>query len=195
MPGCDLHFARAPGDGKVEIQDPSAREAAAFQVVPDAKHPGGDAEILGYRFDRIASAYFVVGGGVRVGAGIDLLAGGDGDDETGFGRERRVFRIIVRTAARTAVKVVGFGDGLWSRVIGAGNRGQCFSTLHLVITPPDALVGWNRGDGRLKFIGGSGGQVQVEFTVFVRKFRSGQAQQAGVEVEQVLGGGIHALGG
>src|ERR1700675_1419991 len=139
MSGRDLHFARAPGDGKVEIQDPSSGEAVAFQVVPDAKHPGGDAEILGYRFDRIALANFVVGGGIRVGAGIDFFAGSDWDEETGFGRERRVFRII----ARTAVKIVGFGDGLWSRVIGAGDRGQRFSTLHLVIPPPDTLVGWN----------------------------------------------------
>src|SRR4030088_754584 len=195
MFGRYLRFARAPSDGKVEIQDPSSGEAAAFQVVPDAKHPGGDSEILGYRLNRIAFANFVVRGGMGVGAGIDLLAGSDWDDETGLGRERRVFRIIARTAARTAVKIVGFGDGLWSRVIGAGDRGQCFSTLHLVISPPDALIGWNRGDGRLKFIGGSGGQVQVEFTVFVRKFRGGQAEQAGVQVEQVLGGDIHALGG
>src|SRR6266403_5022503 len=132
---------------------------------------------------------------MRVGAGIDLFAGGNRDDETSFGRERSVFRIIARTAARTAAKVVGFGDGLWSRVIGAGDRGQRFSTLHLVITPPDALVGWNHGDGRLKFMGGSGGQVQVELTVFIRKFRGGQAEQARVQVEQVLGGGVHALGG
>src|SRR3981189_2427473 len=156
MFGRYLRFARAPSDGKVEIQDPSSGEAAAFQVVPDAKHPGGDAEILGYRLDRIALAYFVVRGGMRVGAGIDLFAGGDWNDKTGFGRERRVFRIIARTAARTAARtpleIVSFGDGLWSRVIGTGDRGQGFSTLHFVITPPDALVGWNRGDGRLKFM-------------------------------------------
>src|SRR6266849_5468941 len=171
MPDCDLRFARAPGDGKVEIQDPSSRETAAFQMVPDAEHPGGDAEILGYRFDRIAFAYFVVRGGMRVGAGVDLFAGGDWDDETGLGRERVV--------TRTAVKIVGFGDGLWSRVIGAGDGGERFSALHLVITPPDTLVGWNCGDGRLKFIGGSGGEVEIEFPVFSRKFRRGQPEQAG----------------
>src|SRR5882762_4809065 len=183
MFGRYLRFARAPSDGKVEIQDPSSGEAAAFQVVPDAKHPGGDAKILGYRLNRIAFAYFVVSGGMRVGAGIDLFAGGDWDDETGFGRERRVFRIIARAAARTAVKIVGFGDGLRSGVIGAGDRGQGFSALYLVITPPDALVGWNRGDGRLKFAGSSGWQVEVELTVFIRKFRGGQAEQARVQVE------------
>src|ERR1700681_830859 len=104
MPGCDLHFARAPGDGDVEIQDPSSGEAVAFQVVPDAKHPGGDAEILRDRLDCVAFANFVVRGGMRVRAGIDLLAGGDRDDETGFRRERRVFRIIARTAARTPAR-------------------------------------------------------------------------------------------
>src|SRR6202521_2716448 len=111
MPGCDLRFARAPGNGKMEIQDPSSREAVAFQVVPDAKHPGGDAEIFRDRLDRVAFAYFVVRGGMRVGAGIDLFAGGDWDDETGFGREA--------FTARAALQVVGFGDCSWSRVIGA----------------------------------------------------------------------------
>src|ERR1700681_1196137 len=159
MPGCDLHFARAPGDGDVEIQDPSSGEAVAFQVVPDAKHPGGDAEILRDRLDCIAFAYFVVRGCMRVGAGVDLFAGGDWDDETAFGRERVV--------TRTVVKIVGFGDGLWSGVIGAGDRGQRFSTLHFVITPPDTLVSWNRGDGRLKFGGSSGGQVEIEFPIFI----------------------------
>ena len=94
MPGGNLRFARAPGDGKVEIEDPSSGEAVAFQVVPDAKHPGGDAEIFRDRLNRIAFANFVVRGGMRVGAGIDLLAGGDRDDETSFGRER----FTVRTA-------------------------------------------------------------------------------------------------
>jgi len=37
--------------------------------------------------------------------------------------------------------------------------------------------------------------VEIEFPVFIRKFRSGQAEQARVQVEQILGGGIHALGG
>src|ERR1700687_487558 len=93
----ELRFARARGDGKVEIQDPPSGEAVAFQVVPDAKHPGGDAEIFRDRLDRIAFAYFVVRGGMRVGAGIDLFAGSDRDDETSFGRERFVFRTIART--------------------------------------------------------------------------------------------------
>src|SRR4029077_9504482 len=183
----NLHFTRAPSNGKMEIQDPSSGEAAAFQVVPDAKHPGGDAEILRDGLNCIASTYFVVRSGMRVGAGIDLFAGGDWDDETGFSRERRVFRTI----ARTAVKAVGFGDCSWSRVIGAGDRCQRFFTLHLVITPPDALVGWNGSDRSLKFASASGGQVEVEFMIF----RRGQPEQAGVEIEQVLGGGIHALGG
>src|ERR1700694_2905340 len=87
MLGCNLRFARAPSNGKVEIQDPSSGEAAAFQVVPDSKHPGGDAEILRDRLNRIAFANLVVCSGVRVGTGIDLFAGGDRDDETGFGRE------------------------------------------------------------------------------------------------------------
>ena len=94
MPGGNLRFARAPGDGKVEIEDSSSGEAVAFQVVPVAKHPGGDAEIFRDRLNRIAFANFVVRGGMRVGAGIDLLAGGDRDDETSFGRER----FTVRTA-------------------------------------------------------------------------------------------------
>src|SRR5216684_8047044 len=102
MLGRDLRFARAPGDGKMEIQDSSSGQAAAFQVVPDAKHPGGDAEILGYRLNRIAFANFVVRGGMRVCAGVDLFAGGDWDDETSFGRERVVIR--------TAVKIVSFRD-------------------------------------------------------------------------------------
>src|ERR1700686_36126 len=176
----NLHFTRAPSNGKMEIQDPSSGEAAAFQVVPDAKHPGGNAEILRDRLNCIASTYFVVRSGMRVGAGIDLFAGGDWDDETGLRRERRVFRII----ARTAVKAIGFGDCSWSRVIGAGDRRQRLSALHLVITPPDTLVGWNRGYCGLKFSGGSGGQVEGEFMIF----RRGQPEQAGVEIEQVFGG-------
>src|ERR1700682_2909532 len=111
----NLRFARAPSDGKVEIQDPSSGEAAALQVIPDAKHPSGDAEILRDRLNRIASTYFVVGSRMSVGTGIDLFAGGDWDDQTGFRRECVV--------TRTAVKIVGFGDGLWSRVIGAGDGG------------------------------------------------------------------------
>src|SRR5258708_1698827 len=185
MPGRNLRFARAPSNGKVEIQGPSSGEAAAFQAVPDAKHPGGDPEILGYRLDRIAFAYFVVRGGMGVGAGIDLFAGGDGDDETGFGRERSVIRTGI------AINVVGFGDRSWSRVIGVGDRGQRLSTLYFVITPRDTLIGWNRGDGGLKFVGGPGRQMEVEFMTFW----GGQPEQARVEVEQVLGGGVHALGG
>ena len=110
MPGGNLRFARAPGDGKVEIQDPSSGEAVAFQVVPDAKHPGGDAEIFRDRLDRIAFANFVVRGGMRVGAGIDLFAGGDGDDQTGFGRERGIFRTIVQTArSRSFASAIALG--------------------------------------------------------------------------------------
>src|SRR5208282_4274447 len=105
-------------------------QAVAFQVVPSAQHFDGDTEILGDGFDRIAFAYFVMGGGMGVGAGIAIarFAGSDGDDETGFGRERFTSRIDV--------EVVGFGDGLWSGVIGAGDGSQRLSTLHLVITPP-----------------------------------------------------------
>src|SRR4030088_3746905 len=107
MLGRNLRFAHAPSNGKVEIQDPSSGEASAFQVVPDAKHPGGDSEILGYRLNRIAFANFVVRGGMRVGAGVDLFAGGDWDDETGLGRKRRVIRIIAREATRAAPNIVG----------------------------------------------------------------------------------------
>src|SRR4029077_8624369 len=53
----NLHLARAPSNGKMEIQDPSSGEAAAFQVVPDAKHPGGVAEILRDRFNCIEFTY------------------------------------------------------------------------------------------------------------------------------------------
>src|SRR5258708_1385886 len=123
-----------------------------------------------------------------VGAGIGLFAGGNWDDETGFGRERSVFRTVVRTGI--AINVVGFSDRSWSRVIGVSDRGQRFSTLYFVITPRDTFIGWNRGDGGLKFVGGSGGQVEVEFMTF----RGGQPEQARVEVEQVLGCGVHTLG-
>src|SRR5258707_7003933 len=96
-----------------------------------------------------------------VGAGIGLFAGGNWDDETGFGRERSVFRTVVRTGI--AINVVGFSDRSWSRVIGVSDRGQRFSTLYFVITPRDTFIGWNRGDGGLKFVGGSrragGGEV------------------------------------
>src|SRR5271157_3623706 len=126
-----LRFSGAAGYGQVEIQDFSSGQAAAFDVVPSAQHFRGDAEILGYRLDRIALADFVARGGARVGAGITLLAGGDWNDKAGFGRQRVV------------IQVVRFGYGFRSGVVGAGDRGQGFSGLHLVITPPDALVGGN----------------------------------------------------
>src|ERR1035441_8063410 len=133
-------FSRSGRDGKVEIQDFSSGQAASFQVVPSAKHFGGDAEILGYRLYRIAFAHLVAHGRVRVGAGIRLFAGGDGDDQTALGRERfivgnpigtrirsifgsffrTILRNIFRTFFRTDVQVIGFGYGGWRGVIGAG---------------------------------------------------------------------------
>src|ERR1039458_7958145 len=138
----DLRFARAPSNGKVEIQDSSTGEAAAFQVVPAANHFGGDAEILCDRLNRIAFANLVACDGVRVGAGVAVFARGDWDDQTGFGCDRAVVQSVVQ--------IIGFGDCSWSRVISSGDGGQRFAILHFVITPPDALVGGNLGDRRLK---------------------------------------------
>src|SRR5208282_698634 len=121
-------------------------------------------------------------GGARVGAGIALFAGSDGDDQPAFGLERIV------------IQVVGFGDGLRSRVIGSGDRSQRFSALHLVITPPDALVGGNRGDRGLKLVRSSGRQVKLKFVTFSGNPWSSQPEQARVQIEQVRGGDIHALG-
>src|ERR1039458_2935846 len=138
--GFGRSFSRSGRDGKVEIQDFSSGQAAAFQVVPSAKHFGGDAEILGYRLDRIAFAHLVAHGRVRVGAGIRLFAGGDGDDQTALGRERFIvgrpirspirscvqarFRTSIRTHARTRLRtiaqVIGFSYGGWRGVIGTG---------------------------------------------------------------------------
>src|ERR1019366_7704747 len=197
----DLRFARSPSDGKVEIQDFSSGQAASFQVVPSAKHFGGDAEILGYRLYRIAFAHLVAHGRVGVGAGIRLFAGGDGDDQTALGRERFIvgrpirspvrtpirtpirscvqarFRTSIRTHARTRLRtiaqVIAFGYGGWRGGLGAGIWGQGFSALHLVITPGDALVDWNGGDRDLKPGGGSGGYVELEISFFAGKFRGG----------------------
>src|SRR5208337_1662655 len=58
-----------------------------------------------------------------------------------------------------------------------------------------ALVGGNRGDHRLELVRSSGGQVELECRIFFRKSWGGHAEQAGVQVEQVGGGGLHALGG
>src|ERR1039457_5014042 len=134
--GFGRSFSRSGRDGKVEIQDFSSGQAASFQVVPSAKHFGGDAEILGYRLDRIAFAHLVAHGRVRVGAGIRLFAGGDGDDQTAFGRERfivgRPIRSPIRTPIRTPIRscvqarfrtsaqVIGFSYGGWRGVIGTG---------------------------------------------------------------------------
>ena len=99
----DLRFARAPGDGQVEIQNPSSREAASFEVVPTAKHFRGDAKILGDRLHRIAFAHLVVGDGMGVGAGIALFAGGDGDDQSGFGRERIAIQSLLFRSLASAM--------------------------------------------------------------------------------------------
>jgi len=84
-----------------------------------------------------------------VGAGVSLLARGDRNDETSFGRERV---IIGRHSGRSLRR--------WrlESCDRCGDGGQRFSGLHLVITPPDALVGWNRGDRSLKSGRSSGRQ-------------------------------------
>ena len=87
----------------MEIQNLSSREAVAFEVVPSAKHFRGDAEILGDRLHRIAFAHLVVGDGMGVGAGIALFAGGDGDDQTGFGRERIAIQVFVFRSLASAM--------------------------------------------------------------------------------------------
>src|SRR5208283_1985385 len=86
-PAGQLCFARAARDRQVEIQDLSSRQAAAFNVVPAAKHLRGDAEILCHRLNRIALAYLVMRGGAGVSAGVRLFAGSDRDDQPALGRE------------------------------------------------------------------------------------------------------------
>ncbi len=109
----NLRCPLAARDGQVEIQNLSSGEAAAFDVVPSAKHFRRNAKVLGYRLDRIALAHFVAGDGAGVSAGIALLAGSDRDDQAAFGRP-----------SASSSEVVGFGDRLRSRVICARDRGQ-----------------------------------------------------------------------
>src|SRR5208337_3898569 len=104
----DLRFT-ARSYGKVDKQNLSSGEAVAFEAVPSPQHLGGDAEIFGYRFNRIPFAHPVTCDGARVGAGIALLAGGYGDDQPAFGLERIV------------IQVISLGDGFRSRVIGSGD--------------------------------------------------------------------------
>ena len=69
---------RRSGHWQVEIQDPSSGQATAFDVVPDANHFDGDAEIFGYGFYRVSLSYLVVGRRVGVGAGVTSFAWGFG---------------------------------------------------------------------------------------------------------------------
>src|SRR5208282_2791886 len=150
----------------------------------------------GYRLYRVAFANFVMGGGSGVGAGVGLLAGSDGDDQTGFGLQRfaSILRAFLRTSGRR-VEVVRFGYCFGRGVVGAGDGGQSFSGLDFVIAPPDSLVGGDRGYGGFEFVGGSGGQVELERPAFSRLFWRSQTQQARVQVEQIGGGGVDAFGG
>src|SRR6202167_5000971 len=144
-----LRFAGFRGHWKVEIQDFSSRQAAAFEVVPTPNHFRGDAKIFGNRLHRIAFAYLVMRGDMGVSAGVALFARGDRNDETGFGRKRIV------------VQVVRFGDVFRSRTIGASYGSQRVSGVYFVISPPHAFVGWDGGDCRLKLVGSSRGRVQI----------------------------------
>ncbi len=168
----DLIAGGCGGDGEMQVEHSASGEAAAFKVVPAANHFCGDAEIFGNGFDGIASADFVVSRRVRVGAGVNLLSRSDGNNQTRFGSDGVV--------VESFIEVVGFGDGAWRRVISARDSGEGFAILHLVITPPDALVGGNGGDGHLELVGGSRGQDADRMSAFL-------AESLGVVIRSRLG--------
>ena len=89
MPVGGLGFS-AGRDGQVEIQSFSSRQAVAFKAVPAAEHFFGDAEVRGDGREGVSFADLVVGGSARIGAGVGLLARGDGDDEPRLGAGRRL---------------------------------------------------------------------------------------------------------
>ena len=71
----------------------------------------------------------------------------------------------------------------------AGDGGQRITVFDLVIAPPGSHVHGNGGDGGLVPLARSGGQIQGEALVL----GSGQPQQAGIQLLQVVHRGIHAL--
>ena len=134
-----------------------------------ANHLGGNAEIFGHRFNRISAADLVARDGSRVSARVSHCLPG------AIGMIRRLSGESV-----IVVKTVGLGNRLGRGVISARDRSQGFSGLHLVITPPDALIDRNGRDRGLELGGGSGGQMEFELRIFRRR----QPQQAGIEFLQ-----------
>ncbi len=85
-----LRFTHSRSHRQVEIQNFPSGEAAAFQMVPVAQHLRRNSEIFGHRLDRISLTNLVVRSGMRVSAGISLLAGSNRDNQPGFWRDHFV---------------------------------------------------------------------------------------------------------
>src|SRR5215475_1150470 len=80
-------------------------------------------------------------------------------------------------------------DRIWRSSVLPRNNVQGIAGSHVVISPRNALIHWNSGDGLLKLLPRSCRETQVVDGIF----RSGQAEQAGVEFGKPVEIGIDAF--